>query len=240
MNHIGLIGGVSWASTMEYYKRLNEFSHRVNGGHSSAKLSIISLNFDDILSAQKSNDFNLEFKILRSAAFDLKRTGVESIAICSNTTSSLCDELQFEVGLPFINIIDATALAIMNLNIRTAGLLGTRFVMEREFYKHRFLDLGITIKVPKSTIRDDIHSAIYNDLCHYRLTETARTSIYRGMDDLVDQGVDAIILGCTEIPLIVKEKGFYRDKPVIDSIDAHLWAILNSTKHKTLTEKALT
>jgi aspartate racemase len=232
MKRIGLIGGVSWVSTMEYYKRLNEIIQHKRGGHSSANLSIISLNFDKILSAQKSDDPTRELSILRSAALDLKRTGVECIAICSNTTSSLCDELELEVGIPFINIIDATISTVKNLNVRTAGLLGTRFVMERDFYKRRFLELGITIKVPEIEIREDIHSAIYNDLCHYRLTETAKAAIYRGMDNLVDQGADAIILGCTEIPLVVQENKFYRGKPVIDSIDVHLLDILRLAEHK--------
>lgn len=226
MKRIGLIGGVSWVSTMEYYRRLNEVAQKKYGGHSSSSLSIISLNFNDILSAQKSDDPTLEFSILRSAALDLKRSGVACIAICSNTTSGLCDELELEVGVPFVNIIDATISTVKNIGVRTVGLLGTRFVMERDFYKRRFLDLGVAVEVPDVGIREDIHHSIYDDLCHNRLTKGARSAMYRGMDDLVDKGAEAIILGCTEIPLVVQEDGFYRGKQVIDSINAHLSEIL--------------
>lgn len=228
MERIGLIGGVSWASTMEYYRRLNTLAQDRTHQHGTANLVIVNLNFPEILDAQEHEDDAAELRLLLSAARDLERAGATKVLICSNTTSNTCDRLARHLNVPLVNIIDATVTAVHKTGADRVGLLGTRFVMEREFYKRRFAGSKVEIILPAKNERDAIHSTIYNDLCRNNLTPQAKSIVYAAMDRLIERDVDAIILGCTEIPLIVREKGRYRSTPIIDSIDAHIAASLDT------------
>ncbi|MCG8157187.1 amino acid racemase [Brenneria goodwinii] len=225
MDRIGLIGGVSWVSTMEYYKRVNTFVQEHGKDLESADLVLISLNFSEILKAQKDGDSETELKILTRAAIQLEEIGVKKILICSNTTSNMCDRLAEKLGVPVINIIDATTNKILSKGITRVGLIGTKYVMEKEFYRNRLEEKGITVIVPKQRTRDAIHNCIYKDLCHNVISNLSRGIMYRGIDELAEAGVNAVILGCTEIPLVVNELIYQGGVYIVDSIDAHLEAV---------------
>lgn len=234
MERIGLIGGVSWVSTMEYYRRFNLLAQGVAGDHSSADLAIISLNFQTILELQRKGDSNGEFQILVEAARHLEHSGAAKVLICSNTTSNTCDRIARSVGIPVVNIIDATVSRVVESGIRRIGLLGTRYVMERAFYKERFHKADVEVLVPGKPARDSVHSAIYDDLCRYEFSLGARKAIFDAMDDLVAQDVQAIVLGCTEIPLITDGEPNYRSIPLIDSIDVHISAAIRGFQQTTM------
>lgn len=225
MERIGFIGGVSWVSTMEYYKRLNTFVQNCGNKFSSADLVMISLNFCEILSAQQKGDTQAEFDILSTAAHQLQRVDVKKIAICSNTTNNTCDRLAETLDIPVVNIIDATATKLLQFGISHTGLLGTRYVMERDFYRQRLEQKGIRVSVPSERTREAIHQCIYDDLCHNRLSNASVGIMYRGIDELAEARCQAVVLGCTEIPLVVKDALYQNDIIIVDSIDAHLEAI---------------
>lgn len=236
MERIGLIGGVSWVSTMEYYRRLNLIAQGPVSGHKSAELVIISLNFQNILELQERGDSDGEFRILVEAAQHLERSGATKLLICSNTTSNTCDRIEQSLAIPVINIIDATINNVVELGARRVGLLGTRYVMERDFYRERFQRLGVEVVVPDKPARDAVHSAIYDDLCRHYFSSNAKEVIFSAMDDLAAQDVQAIILGCTEIPLILNGETSYDSIQLIDSIDVHISAALRHSQQSTAME----
>lgn len=227
MERIGLIGGVSWVSTMEYYRRLNLIAQE-KGLHSSAKVVLYSLDFSEILKCQQQDDSEGEFDILLGAAQKLERSGATRLMICSNTTSNTCDRLKSYIGIPIVNIIDATVSVIRESAFKRVGLLGTQYVMERGFYVDRFRTEGINIVVPQEHHRAAVHNAIYDDLCLSNFTDQATTAVKEAIDDLINQGVDAVILGCTELPLIAERLLPPPDVRLIDSIDVHIAAALYS------------
>ena len=225
MERIGLIGGVSWVSTMEYYRRFNLIAQEA-GGHKSVDLMVFSLDFSKILKCQKEDDFKGEFEILLSAAIKLECAGVTKILICSNTTSKTCDLLKNKISIPVINVIDATISAVKASGFKKVGLLGTKYVMERGFYVDRFGVEDIEVSLPEAHLRYAVHAAIYDDLCLHNFSKKAKSAVYRAMDNLIDQGVESLILGCTELPLIVDERSEYGGVDLIDSIDVHIAAAL--------------
>ncbi|WP_258086442.1 aspartate/glutamate racemase family protein [Xenorhabdus bovienii] len=239
MERIGLIGGVSWASTMEYYKRLNMAVQNTGKDFESADLAIISLNFSKILAAQKRDDNETEFNILSKAVHQLAQAEVKKILICSNTTSNTCDRLSKLVNIPIINIIDATANKLLSMKVSNVGLIGTQYVMERDFYKKRLEAKGINVLIPRSRTRQVIHDSIYQDLCRYALTDTSRGIMYRAIDELAESGAEAVILGCTEIPLVVSDRVYQNSIKIIDSIDAHIEAALSLTPENNNTSSML-
>jgi aspartate racemase len=222
MEKLGLIGGVSWVSTMEYYKRLNLLAHQRGGTHVSADLVIISLNFEEILSYQRDGNDEAEFQILLDAGKKIESVGARKLLICSNTTSNTCDRLSDELGIEIINIIDATFLRVKELGFRRVGLLGTRYVMEREFYRRRLEEAGIEVVVPNESNRTPVHNIIYNELCQYMFSPTSRDKMLAIIGSWANQGVEAVILGCTEIPLLLPNLTHYMGMNIIDSIDAHI------------------
>ena len=224
-SRIGLIGGASWASTAEYYRRLNVLAQRQGGAHTSSDVAIVSLNFQQLLDCQQSGDDSGEYQILLRAAKDLAQIGAKDVLICSNTTSRTCDRLQERVGVRIVNIIDATARRVLELGFARVGLIATRYVMEQDFYRLKFQHYGIEILAPSPCVRNKIHDSIYNDLCHNRITDSTRQIFDEGISSLVKEKVDAIILGCTEIPLIFPDETHYDTTPLVDSIDAHIGAL---------------
>jgi aspartate racemase len=225
MEQIGLIGGVSWVSTMEYYRRLNLIAQAA-GRHNSARIVMYSLNFSEILKCQKSGDEEGEFNILLHAATELERSGATKLLICSNTTSNTCDRLARQLSIPVINIIDATVSTIKRMGFNKVGLLGTKYVMERGFYIERFRKEGLSIVLPNERHRAAVHDAIYDDLCLHNFSEKASLAVSSAIDDLIDQDVEAVILGCTELPLIVECIAPQPSIELIDSIDVHIAAAL--------------
>lgn len=220
MKTIGLIGGVSWTSTVEYYKRLNISILAKLGGLCSAKILLFSLNFAEILQYQSSNNIDAEAKILIEAAKGLERAGADMILICSNTTSKTSAQVQDVLHIPLINLIEVTAEKIYCHQIKSVGLLGTKYVMYGEFYRRIFLKLGIEIKVPDESRGIKLHNIIYDELVKDIYSSESKQYILETIDDLQNKGAEAIILGCTEIPLIVSQV----DTPikVFDTIQIHV------------------
>ncbi|WP_407973191.1 aspartate/glutamate racemase family protein (plasmid) [Burkholderia pyrrocinia] len=221
MERLGLIGGVSWVSTMEYYRRLNMRAQN-GGSHVSADLVLVSLNFETILACQKVGDEEGEYKILAQAAEVIQHSGANKLLICSNTTSRTCDRLQQRLNLEVINIIDATAAHIHRCGYKRVGLLGTRYVMERSFYRERLEAAGIEVVTPKPVDRRVIHNIIYQELCHGIFSPVSREMFMSVVKQFAQLGVEAVILGCTEIPLAFPALSSHGGIAVVDSIDAHL------------------
>jgi aspartate racemase len=206
MKTIGLIGGMSWESTVEYYRVINQMVKATLGGLHSAKCVLYSVDFDEIESYQKTDDWEKAAGALIDAAASLEKAGADFIVLCTNTMHKVADKIQARVGIPLLHIADATAEEILIKNIKKIGLLGTRYTMEQDFYKSRLGEKGIRVIIPEEKDRAVIHRVIYEELCLGKILEESRDQFRRMMDELVTRGAEGIILGCTEIGLLVKKE----------------------------------
>jgi aspartate racemase len=206
MKTIGLIGGMSWESTVEYYRVINQIVKATLGGLHSAKCVLYSVDFDEIESYQKTDDWERAAGALIDAAASLEKAGADFIVLCTNTMHKVADKIQARVGIPLLHIADATAEEILIKNIKKIGLLGTRYTMEQDFYKSRLEEKGIRVIIPEEKDRAVIHRVIYEELCLGKILEESRDQFRRMMDELVIRGAEGIILGCTEIGLLVKKE----------------------------------
>jgi len=206
MKTIGLIGGMSWESSIEYYRIINETAKEKLGGLHSARSLMITVDFAEIEKLQHENKWDEAAQILIRCAQDLERGGADFIVLCTNTMHKLADQIIANVGIPFLHIADATARKIQAVGIKRIGLLGTRFTMEHDFYKGRLTDsFGLDVIVPNENDREIVHRVIYDELVQGKIVEASRTEYKRIMRELVAQGAEGIILGCTEIELLVKD-----------------------------------
>lgn len=204
MKTIGLIGGMSWESTIPYYRHLNEMVKTRLGGLHSAKLVLFSVDFQEIERLQQSGDWDQAGCLLADAAQALERAGAELLVLCTNTMHKVAPAIEQAVGIPLLHIADPTAGAIKAAVLHTVGLLGTRFTMEQAFYRERLEQRhGIRVLIPDAPQREDVHRIIYEELCLGQVRAESR-AIYRAViASLVAQGAQAVILGCTEIGLLV-------------------------------------
>lgn len=201
---IGLIGGMSWESTVPYYRLINETIKDRLGGLHSAKLVLYSVDFHDIERFQHAGDWEAAGAHLAQAASALEAAGADFLVLCTNTMHKVAPGIEAAVGIPLLHIADPTAAAIKQAGHATVGLLGTRFTMDQPFYKERLEQRhGLRVLVPKTRDRELVHRVIYEELCLGRIVEASRTEYRRIMAELVDQGAEAIVLGCTEITLLV-------------------------------------
>jgi aspartate racemase len=200
---LGLLGGMSWESTLPYYRIVNERVRQRLGGLHSAKLVLHSVDFADIEEMQRAGDWDTAGAILVEAARGLHAAGAECLVICTNTMHLIAPAIEAAVDLPLLHIADATAARIREAGLSRVALLGTRFTMERDFYRQRIEAAGIEVIVPGAAQREVVHRVIYEELCLGRILGTSREA-YRGIiDDLVARGAQGVILGCTEIGLLV-------------------------------------
>lgn len=221
MKKIGLVGGISWPSTMDYYKFVNEGVNSKLGGLNFAECIIYSLNFGDIQSARWENAFDL----LLNACESLKKSGAHAIVLCANTAHLYADRLQEKINLPIIHIVDETAKAIAEHGIRTVGLLGTKYTMEMSFYKERFEKFGLQVLVPeKLETRDYMQYVIKEELGRGFINADSRATFISIAEDLLDKGAECIILGCTEIPMLINQDDF--TSPVFDTTKIHSSSIV--------------
>ncbi len=205
MRVIGLIGGLSWESSAEYYRLINEEVHRRLGGSHSAKLILVSVDFHEIETLQHQDRWEEAAAIMVDAARRVERGGAEGLVICSNTMHRMADEVAAAVAIPLLHIADATAAAIHDADLQRVGLLGTRFTMEQDFYKGLLADRhGLEIIVPEETDRITVHEIIFNELVRGELRPASRRAYLEIMERLSSRGAQGIILGCTEISLLVK------------------------------------
>lgn len=204
MRTIGLIGGMSWNSTAEYYRIINEMVVERLGGLHSARLIIYSLDFDEIRQAQCQARWDDAAIILTQAGVALKRAGVDFLLIGTNTMHKVADAVKERVGLPLLDIVDVTANTIIKSGLGTVGLLGSRFVMEEPFYKEKMgKQFGIKVLVPKKEKRAMVDRIIFDELCRGKVEASSRRDCVRIIDEMAEQGAQGIILGCTELPLLI-------------------------------------
>jgi aspartate racemase len=207
MKTIGLIGGMSWESSIEYYRIINETAKEKLGGLHSAKSLMVTVDFAEIEKLQHEDRWDEAAQILIKCAQDLERGGADFIVLCTNTMHKLVDQITASVNIPFLHIADATAEKIVAAGMKKIGLLGTCFTMEHDFYKGRLIqNFGLDVLVPNKTDRDIVHRVIYEELVLGEIVDTSRAGYKRIIKALVDHGAQGIILGCTEIELLVKQE----------------------------------
>lgn len=219
MKTLGLIGGMSWESTVPYYRMINQQIKQALGGLHSAKMVIYSVDFYEIEELQMQGDWEKAGQILGEAARSLKKAGAEVIVVCTNTMHKVADAIERIGGLPLLHIADATAKRIHEQNLSRIGLLGTRFTMEQTFYRGRLEAQGIEVFTPNETDRAIIHRIIYDELCLGKILTASREEYRRIIGSLEQHGAQGIILGCTEITLLVGAQD--ASVPVFDTTAIH-------------------
>lgn len=203
MRTLGLLGGMSWESTIPYYRRINERVRERLGGLHSARLLLYSVDFAEIETLQHRGQWDQAGRVLATAAQALERAGAEALVICTNTMHRVLPQIEPEISMPVLHIADATAARIRAAGFDRVGLLGTRFTMEQDFYRGRLQQLGLTTLVPDAAQRDLVHRVIYDELCQGQCRPDSRAAYRAIIADLVAAGAQAVILGCTEIGLLV-------------------------------------
>jgi aspartate racemase len=221
MKKIGLVGGISWVSTMDYYKFINEGVNSKLGGLNFAECIIYSLNFGDI----QAKGWDHSFELLLNACESLKRSGVDSIVLCANTAHLFAEQLQEAIKLPIIHIVTETAKAVNKQGFKKVGLLGTKFTMEMDFYRNILEAYGLEVLIPaKQETRDYVQHTIKEELGIGFINPTTRTTYISIVKELVDRGAECIILGCTEIPMLISQDDF--TIPIFDTTKIHAQAIV--------------
>lgn len=221
MKTLGLIGGMSWESTAIYYRLLNEIVRERLGGLHSARLLLWSFDFAEIAERQHEGDWQGAGVLLSDAARKLEQAGVEGLLICTNTMHKLADAVQAAVSIPIIHIADATAVAVKRAGVSRPALLATRFTMEQDFYMGRLIDkYGLQPVVPDQAGRDMVHRVIYDELCQGIVTAASKAAY---TDEVArmrrDEKIDGVIMGCTEITMLIGQPDF--DIPVFDTTRIH-------------------
>ncbi|MFF2811413.1 aspartate/glutamate racemase family protein [Streptomyces sp. NPDC058000] len=204
MQTIGLIGGMSWESTAEYYRLLNELTRERLGGLHSAKCVLYSVDFAEIERLQVEGRWDEAGAVLADAAGALEAAGAELLLICTNTMHKVADQVSSAVGVPLLHLADTTAEAVRGQGLRRIGLLGTAFTMEQDFYRGRLVDHGLDVVVPDAAGRETVHRVIYEELCVGVVKEESRTAYIAVIDELIAAGAEGIVLGCTEIELLIR------------------------------------
>ena len=206
MKTIGLIGGMSWESTVTYYQIINTVIKEKLGGFHSAQCLLYSVDFQEIEESQSLEDWEKGASILADAAQRLERAGADFIVICTNTMHKVAPQVQAAVSIPLLHIADATAQDLKKSNICKVGLLGTKYTMEQDFYKAKLHEAGLEILVPEEGDRSIINSIIYHELCLGITADNSKRSVLAIIDKLAAQGAQGIILGCTEIGLLIQQE----------------------------------
>ena len=206
MKTIGLLGGMSWESSLGYYRAINEGVKNTLGGLHSGKIAMYSFDFEPIERLQREGDWESAAQIISEAARKVQAAGADFLVICTNTMHKVAPEVEAAIQIPLLHIADATAEALLAANVQTVGLLGTAFTMEQDFYKGRLRDkYNLQVLVPNRDDRKVIHDVIYRQLCLGILDSDSKAEYLRIIDSLATEGAEAIILGCTEIGALIKQ-----------------------------------
>lgn len=225
MKTIGIIGGMSWESTVTYYQKLNQAIKQVKGGFHSAKIILNSVDFAEIEELQRFGKWDEAAIILCEAAKSLERAGADFVLIATNTMHIVAEQVQEAINIPLIHIADATGAKLVEQGITKVGLLGTSFTMEQAFYKQRLTDkFGIEVLVPNGVQRKLVHSVIYDELCLGKINQSSKLDYKDIIEDLAANGAQGVILGCTEIGLLVKQSE--TDVPLFDTSQLHVEAAI--------------
>jgi aspartate racemase len=226
MKLLGLIGGMSWENTIDYYRIINEMVKNRLHSWNSAKLVLYSVNFEEIISLQNQQKWNEIAEIMINICTKLELAGSSAILICSNTMHKIADKIEKKIKIPLINVVDTTAQAILADRINQVGLLGTKFTMEGDFYKKKLENnYNIETFIPDKEERDYIHKIIYKELAKGLVLNLTKQKLLEIIENLKFQGARGIILGCTELPLIIKTND--ADIPLFDTLRIHLKAAVD-------------
>ncbi|MFT5658488.1 MAG: aspartate racemase [Gammaproteobacteria bacterium] len=220
MKTIGLLGGMSWESTVDYYRAINLGVKASLGGLHSAKIVLYSVDFESVEKLQSSGNWDEAARLLTDAAINIQAAGADFMLICTNTMHKVAAQIEAGIDIPLLHIADATAQALELAGIKTVGLLGTAFTMEHDFYKGRLTEqFGVNVLTPNQGDIKIVHDIIYDELCQGKLAANSKVEYLRIVASLSSQGAEAVILGCTEIGMLIKQK----DTPVLlfDTTEIH-------------------
>lgn len=219
MKTIGLIGGMSWESTVTYYQIINETVKREMGGLHSAKVLLYSVDFAEIEEYQAKGEWDKSARVLSQAAINLEKAGADFIVICTNTMHKVAPEIQKEISIPVIHIAEATADELRKHGITKVGLLGTKYTMTQEFYKSKLIEVGIDVLIPDEEGITTVNDVIYKELCLGIISEQSKKKFVSVIEDLQREGAQGVILGCTEIGLLIGQED--TALPVFDTTQIH-------------------
>jgi aspartate racemase len=225
MKTIGLLGGMSWESSHLYYKLINQRVARRLGGLHSAKLMMYSVDFEPIERMQREGRWTEAGRVLGDAAVAVERGGADMLLLCTNTMHKVAAEIESRIRIPLLHIADVTAAAVTSSGVRRVGLLATRFTMEERFYVERLAGHGLDVVVPSARDRERVHQVIYDELCRGRIEEFSRTAFIEIVHALEREGVEGVILGCTEIGMLLEQKD--SPLPLYDSTTLHAEAAVD-------------
>ncbi|MFJ8518772.1 aspartate/glutamate racemase family protein [Lysinibacillus xylanilyticus] len=230
MKTIGMIGGMSWESSAEYYRLMNEEVKQQLGGLHSAKCILYSVDFQEIEHYQAKGEWSKAGQVLAEAAQSLESAGAEFIVICTNTMHKVIDIITEKITIPILHIADATANQIEKASLQKVALLGTKYTMEQDFYRARVEGFGIEVLVPLAEERTEVNRIIYEELCLGKIEQTSKDHYLQVIENLVQLGAQGIILGCTEIGLLIKQEDV--NVPVFDTTLLHAQAAVNMAIQK--------
>jgi aspartate racemase len=220
MKTIGLIGGMSWESTSSYYRAINQGVKQALGGFHSAKIAIVSVDFAEIQRLQQQGKWSETGNLLAAAARQVEAAGGDFIVLCTNTMHKVAGQIEAAVSIPLLHIADATASKLKNDNVSKVGLLGTKFTMEQDFYKGRLQNQhGIEVIVPNEVEQQWVHDVIYNELVQGVISDQSRQRYVEIISKLSEQGAQGVILGCTEIGLLISQED--TATKLFDTTDIH-------------------
>jgi aspartate racemase len=219
MRTIGLLGGMSWESSIEYYRIINQRVRQRLGGYHSARSVLYSFDFHDIEQLQRTGDWEEAGRRLGEAARRVEAAGAELLVLCTNTMHRLADQVQAAVDVPLLHIANATAQALRGLGVRRVGLLGTRYTMEQDFYRGRLVRHGFGVLIPEPPALEEVHQIIYDELVHGVVRPASRTRYLEVVEGLAGRGAEAVILGCTEIELLIRDGD--ADVPLLETARIH-------------------
>jgi aspartate racemase len=226
MKTLGLIGGTTWHSTVDYYRLINEGVQKRLGGSHSAEILMTSVDFGPIEDLQNRGEWGALGRLMAGAARTLESAGADAVLICANTMHRLAGDIGAAVTVPLIHIVDAAAAAVKARGLEKVGLLGTRYTMEMDFYRgHLEIKHGLKVLVPEEPGRTIVHNIIYRELGHGLVLEASRRRYVEVIGELVQRGAQGVILGCTEIPLLIKEKD--SPVPIFDTTALHAAAAVD-------------
>ena len=216
---IGLIGGMSWESTVTYYKIINETVKEKLGGLHSAKCVLYSVDFQEIEECQASGNWEKSGEILGEAAYNLEKAGADFIVICTNTMHKVVNQIKEKISIPILHIAEMTAEKILEKGLKNIALLGTKYTMEQDFYKSKLIEKGINVIIPDKNDIETINEVIYDELCLGTINFNSKKKFLEIVDKLRSKGAEGIILGCTEIGLLIKNED--TDVPLFDTAIIH-------------------
>jgi aspartate racemase len=220
MKTIGLLGGMSWESTELYYRLINEKIKERLGGLHSARIVLVSVDFEEIEALQRSGQWDRAGEVLSNAALRIQAAGADFLLICTNTMHKVAPQIEYAVDIPLLHLADATARRIRQKKFRTIGLLGTKFTMEEAFYKGRLTDRhGLNVVVPSKADRQIVHDIIFEELCLGIVKDDSRNEYLKIMNRLKTDGAEGVIEGCTEIVLLVHQE--HTEIPLFDTTEIH-------------------